>query len=182
MPDAHAIDWDAAFDQVYDRHAPAVAAEVAAVFAPMTAAEIAAIVAHQHNPYPEAHPLHASYRPFDPSGWALPRGRLPADYLGFLAWSDGATWQKGEREFGCFGARHLREYLLHYHFPQYMPGAAPFGLDGGGIFGVFDLRPDGACGGVYAIGSGALDWDDAVRVAGSFAEFCQDTTRVDDLY
>lgn len=125
--------------------------------------------------------MHGTYKPLDPSKWLLPRPPLPREYVEFLLWSDGASWQTGDREFGCFGCKQMREYLLHYEFPEYMPGAVPIGLDGGGVFGVLDLR-NGPSEKVWAIGSGALSWDGVVLVAGSFLEFCRGTTPVGDVY
>ena len=178
--------WPTLFDEVFERAAPADAAAVGAVLAPLSAGEVAAVVAELRNPWPPTSPHFATYRPLDPSKWSLPRPPLPTSYVDFLAWSDGASWRTGQREFSCFGCKHLREYLLHYHFPQYMPGALPIGLDGGGVFGVFDLRDDpprnGPSDAVWAIGSGNLGWEDAVKVADSFVEFCRGRTAVGDVY
>lgn len=151
------------------------------VLAPLADAEVDAIVREQVNPWPSGHELHRAWKPLDPRRWLLPTGQLPIDYLGFLRWSDGASWRNGSREFACFGCEHLRQYLLHYHFPEYMPGAIPFGLDGGGLFCVFDMRSD-ASHPVFAIGSGAIDWSDAVPLATDFMSFCRGRTKIGDDY
>jgi hypothetical protein len=49
------------------------------------------------------------------------------------------------------------------------------------VFGVFDLR-SGASDAVWATGSGALGWEDAVKVANNFVEFCRGRTAVGDVY
>ena len=181
MSPSQSSNWDAVFDRVFERSGPADPAAIDQVFLPISPAEIVSVTAQFRNPWPVGSPQHAAHRPLDPSKWMLPRPPLPRSYVDFLLWSDGASWQTGEREFSCFGCKHLREYLLHYEFPEYMPGAVPIGLDGGGVFGVFDLR-NGPSDKVWAIGSGALSWDDVVPIAESFPEFCRGTTRVGDVY
>jgi hypothetical protein len=169
------------FDRVVEQTAPADLGAMEAVLAPISSAEVAAVVADLRNPWPPTSPYFATYKPLDPSKWLLPRPPMPKPYVDFLRWSDGASWQTGEREFSCFGCKAVREYMLAYHFPEYMPGALPIGLDGGGVFGVFDLR-GGPSDAVWAIESGALDWQDAVRVADGFVEFCRGRTVVGDVY
>jgi len=69
-------------------------------------------------------------------------------------------------------------HLLAYHVPQYMPGALPFAMDGGGGFYLFDLRAD-AIDGEYPIffaHAGNLGWDDAVPVAQTFPDACRGNT------
>lgn len=178
---AHPTDWSTVFDEVFERTESVDASAVGAVLASLSSTDVSAVVAELRNPWPPTSLHFATYKPLDPSKWSLPRPPLPTRYLDFLAWSDGASWQTGEREFSCFGCKHLREYMLHYHFPEYMPGALPIGLDGGGVFGVFDLR-NGPSDAVWAIGSGALDWKDAVKVADSFVEFCRGRRAVGDVY
>jgi hypothetical protein len=173
--------WESIFDRVIERSAPADPAAIEQLFRPISPAEIASITAQLRNPWPVGSPLHASYKPLDPSKWVLPRPPLPREYIEFLVWSNGACWETGDREFACFGCEHMREYLLHYEFPEYMPGAMPIGLDGGGVFGVFDLR-NGPSDLVWAIGAGALSWDGVVLVAESFIEFCRGQTPVGDVY
>jgi hypothetical protein len=175
------IDWSTLFEKIYERSAPAKPGALDQILAPLSEADIAAIVKSQQNPWPASSPEFGMYRPFDPSRWLIPGPPVPNSNVSFLNWADGASWQTGDREFACFGCKHLREYLLAYHVPQYMPGALPFGLDGGSLFGVFDLRA-GSSDAVWAVSTGNLRWRDAVRVADSFVDFCRDTTSVGDLY
>ena len=86
----------------------------------------------------------------------------------------------GDREFGMFDPKSIREYLLSYQLPEYMPGAVPFALDGGGGFYLFDMRAfpiDGEFPIVFAH-SGSLGWDedDHVVVASTFNEACRGST------
>ena len=175
------LDWSTVFDEVVERAAPASPAAIARIFDRVSDDEAAAVVAAQRSPWPANDPRHAAWSPLDPRRWTLPRGPLPKEYQDFLAWSDGASWQTGEREFSCFGCEHLREYLLHYHFPEYLPGVVPIGLDGGGVFGVFNLAESPA-GAVWAIESGVPFWEDAVPIAASFEEFCRGTVRLGEAY
>ena len=181
MATTESIDWESIFDIVYQRTGPADRDALGTVLAPISPHEAAAVVSQLRNPWPTTSPYFATYKPLNPSEWVLPNPPVPHSYGCFLDWSDGAHWQTGGREFSCFGCRTLREYLLHYHFPEYMPGALPIGLDGGGIFCVFDLR-DGPSDAIYATHSGDLGWDDAVQIADSFIDFCRGTTSIDDLY
>jgi hypothetical protein len=174
-------DWQSCFDQIFERHEPANIAAINAVLAPLSRVEASSIVATLSNPWPPSSPYYSTYIPVDPDAWNLPTQPIPFSYISFLQWADGASWQTGDRQFACFGCKHLREYLLHYHFPEYMPGALPIGLDGDGVFGFFDLR-NTSSDTVWAIGSGALDWKYAVKVADSFVQFCRGTRAVGDIY
>ena len=116
--------------------------------------EIASVTAQLRNPWPVGDPLHATYQPIDPRGGCCRTGRSPARTSSFCSRPTVHPGRRANAEFACFGCETLREYLLHYEFPEYMPGAVPIGLDGGGVFGVFDLR-DGPSDKVWAIGSAA---------------------------
>jgi hypothetical protein len=175
------VKWSSIFEHVFDFGEPAEATAVGEILLPISAAEMAAVVAGLRNPWPTSDPRHFAYQPLDPSTWTLPQTRIPKVYIDFLAWSDGASWQTGEREFSCFGCKKIREYMLHYYFPEYMPCALPIGLDGGSVFGVFDLR-NGPSDAVWAIGCGALSWEGAVKVAESFVGFCRGTTAISEIY
>jgi hypothetical protein len=86
-------------------------------------------------------------------------------------------------EFGFFGTNEIREYLLAYHLPQYMPMTVPLGLDGSGNFALLDVR-EPMVKGEYPIlvaAAGNLCFDDARRAAGAFEQFCLRTERVEDL-
>jgi hypothetical protein len=136
-----------------------------ALAAPLAAAEVAAIEA--------AHSRDATYRRFDPANWPIPDRPLPASYRDFLPWSDGGSFRNGSRRFDPFlSADALREYLLAYHVPHYMPGALPFAMDGGGNFYLFDLRSDPVDGEypIFFAPAGDLGWDDATPVARTFPD------------
>ena len=174
-------DWAHVFDEAYPcpgASEAALAQLVANVGQPLSPDEIAAINAQQRNPFPVNDPLYASYRPFDPSAWIIPNRPLPPAYLAFLRWSDGGEFRTGERWLGFFPATEVRELLLAYCVPQYMPGVLPFALDGGGIFYVFDMRqpPTGGEYPVLITAAGNLGYDDARLLATSFLEACRDTT------
>jgi hypothetical protein len=99
------VDWLSVFDEA--RPKPGASdAEIerfaAAVGQPLTAAEVKAVNRSQRNPFPKSDPLHAAYRRFDPSAWALPARPLPPPYLAFLRWSNGGWFRSGGREFGFF--------------------------------------------------------------------------------
>lgn len=103
---------------------------------------------------------------------------LPSSYQDFLLWSNGGWARTGHREFGLFDTQSVVEHLENYEFSEYMAGATPFALDGGGIFYVFDFRGsliDGECP-IWVCGSGANTWADAAVIASSFLEVCQGTS------
>ena len=93
------------------------------IWLPLSEEEVQAINASQSNPFPSGNPLHATYKPFDPRQWRLPSRLLPPSYLTFLGWSNGGEFTNGDRRFGFFSTADLREFLLSYHVPQYMPGS-----------------------------------------------------------
>jgi hypothetical protein len=186
--DAATIDWPAVFAEAHPKPG-ATAEDLATVLAdlrrPLSGREVGAIARSQSNPFPSDDPLHAAWKPFDASRWKLPDGPLPPSYLSLLRWSDGGSFVNGDRRFDPFlPCSQLRQYLLSYHVPQYMPGALPFALDGGGSFYLFDMR-EGPVRGEYPVvyaGAGNLRYDDAVTVAASFIEACRGTTDPADRY
>jgi len=155
----------------------------ASVFAPLTRAECAELVAVQQNPFRPTDSLHAHWKPVDPEKWQLPTGRLPPSFLDLLRWSDGPNCLVGKREFQFFGTASLREMLLAYQVPEYMPGSVPFAFNGGGIFTLFDMRQPPIAGEypILVASSGNLDYVDAVKIAESFPEVCQQRWNVEDV-
>jgi len=121
---------------------------------------------------------------FDAAQWSMPNGPLPESYLSFLRYSDGGNFQNGDRYLQMFGTG-IRSMMMAYQLPQYMPGAVPFALNGGGVFYLFDMRHS-AENGEYPIlcaGSGCLDFDphNSPVVARSFLEVCRGCFNVDRL-
>jgi hypothetical protein len=101
---------------------------------------------------------------------------LPSSYQLFLLASNGGWGRSGEREFGLFGTEEVVRYAQDYKFAEYMPGALPFALDGGGSFYVFDLRAAPDARGKYPVvtcGSGTNTWDMAEALTPSFPEACR---------
>lgn len=106
-----------------------------------TNAEIEQIMASQQNPFRPEDPLYKEYKPFDPRLWRLPQRPFPPSYVSLLQWSDGGEFAREERGlFPLFACDDLRGYMLQYHVPEYMPGALPFGMNGGGEFYLLDMR------------------------------------------
>ena len=108
---------------------------------------------------------------------------LPSTYLDLLAISNGGGIAIGEREIAYFESESMRNYMIDYQFPVYMPGALPFGLNGGGVFYVFDMR-EPAIDQEYPIvaaSSGNLCYDDAPTIARSVRELLSDSTNIEDL-
>ena len=175
----HPINWIRLFEESHPQPG-ATEAEVVelvqSVAKPLAAAEVKQINSTQRNPFPASDPLHQSYTPFDPTLWKLPRLPLPHIYLAFLQWSNGGSFRNGVRWFDpFFSTTKLREYLIAYAVPQFMPDALPFAFDGGGHFYLFDMRKAPA-NGEYPIvycGAGNLGWDDTVIVALDFLTACE---------
>ena len=90
-----------------------------------------------------------------------PPGAFPASYLEFLQWSNGGIFVKDGATYQILGTHEVREYLLIYHLPQYVPGAVPWAMDGSGGPYCFDMR-EKPTEGEYPIilqESGALSWN-----------------------
>lgn len=186
--DAEKIDWSSVFADAYpepgasEEDLAAALADLRRLLSDEEADEIARSLT---NPFPKSDPLHFSWRPFDPRRWTLPSGPLPRSYLSLLRWSNGGAFSNGDRNFDPFlPCDRLREYLLCYHVPQYMPLALPFALDGGGNFYLFDMRQNPVEGEypVLYVGAGNLDYEDAVLVASSFVEACRGMTDPAERY
>lgn len=185
------MDWSSIFDESRPSSGASDAdldRFVATIGQPLSVAEVAEVNRSQRNPFPASDPLHAAYRPFDPSCWEMPNRPLPPDYLSFLRWSNGGWCRTGDREFGFFPTSHptggVREMTLAYHLPQYMPGALPFAFNGGGTFYLFDMRepPRGGNYPVVCAHAGGQGWrpDEHWVVADSFVAACRGSVNVDD--
>jgi hypothetical protein len=112
-----------------------------------------------------------------PTFWENAQRLLPPSYKAFLGWSNGGTFVAGDREFQMLKVQELREYLLLYDVPRDMPGAVPFGLDGGGGFYLFDLRGPPDDRGEYPVlfaPSKDLGYESAVVLGRSFEEVLRD--------
>ena len=109
----------------------------------------------------------------NPASWKLPQRSLPGSYLDFLSWSNGGSFSTEKLLLDpIFGTHEVRDYLLSYWLPKWMPGSLPLGFDGGGQFYLFDMRNAPLAGEfpIVLADSGNLDWEDAQVVAGSFLE------------
>jgi hypothetical protein len=171
------MDWSQVFEEQYPEHGAAEDELDALEWLrkqPLRADEIAAVNATQRNPFDVTDPLHASYRPFDPGKWVMPTGPLPDSYRSFLRWSNGGEFRTGERWFQFFPLQEVRELLLGYHVPQYMPGALPFASDGGSVLYLFDMRNPPVDGEypVLVASTGRLDYEAARSVGASFPAAC----------
>ncbi|UQZ34937.1 SMI1/KNR4 family protein [Paenibacillus sp. PK3_47] len=181
------MNWNNVFSTCYQKQ-PGLPAQELQCFTeswhlPLSEAEKQEITGRQRNPFPAAHPLHAQYTPFDPGLWSIPQKGLPPSYLDFLRYSDGGEFGNGGRYFQFFSAGELRSMLLAYEFPEYMPGAVPFAMDGSGNHYIWDMRGYGDKDQEYPIlvsHSGSLGYEDSIVVARSFPELCRGTTAVDD--
>jgi hypothetical protein len=182
------IDWPAVFAEAHPQPGASekdLAAALADLRRPLSDAEAKEIARSQSNPFPSDDPLHAAWRPFDARRWIVPKRPLPPSHLSFLRWSDGGSFVNGDRRFDpFFPCTRLREYLLAYHVPQYMPGAFPFAFDGGGCLYLLDKREKPVRGEfpVLFVGAGNLGYKDAVMVTSSFLEACKGTTDPADRY
>jgi len=115
----------------------------------------------------------------DPSTWRLPQRPLPETYLQFLAWSnDGRCFVNGQRELGFFTTRNLRQMMLEYEFPCFMPEALPFAMNGGGWFYLFDMRQEPSSGEypVLFAESGVLSFEKAHVLGASLIGVLRDGT------
>lgn len=108
---------------------------------------------------------------------------LPNSYVDLLAISDGGGITIGEREIAYFEAESMRNYMIDYQFPVYMPHALPFGLNGGAVFYIFDMRKPAINGEfpIIAASSGNLCYDDAPAIAQSIRELLADSRNIEDL-
>jgi hypothetical protein len=116
----------------------------------------------------------------------MPAGRpVPPSYLSFVRHSDGGEFRNGDRLFQMWGTG-LREFLISYHVPQYVPLAVPFAFNGGGVMYLFDMRNPPGADGEYPIlcaGSGRLTFDPhhSPKVADSFPDVCRGRFNVERL-
>ncbi|GGG88746.1 SMI1/KNR4 family protein [Paenibacillus radicis (ex Gao et al. 2016)] len=180
------MNWDTLFDKKYEMLPGLENAELEQFqnswHKPMNDLEIQEIVSRQRNPFPVNDPLYGRYTPFDPSLWSIPQKALPASYLEFLRYSNGGEFGNGDRHFQFFSAEELRSMMLAYEFPEYMPDAVPFAMDGCGNHYVWDMRSDRDDGEypILVASSGNLGYEDCIQIADSFVELCLGTTSADE--
>ena len=125
--------------------------------------------------------------PVDPRLWKLPAAPLPRSYLHFLRWSNGGEFLHGDRQISpFFTTSDVRDYLVSYAIPEYMPGAVPIAFNGGGSFYLFDMRApavDGEFPILYSdAGNLGYEDDESLLVASSFYAFCLGTTNPSDIF
>ena len=174
----HNIDWSSIFLETFPQPGATntdIVAATVGLMAPLSAEEIALISQSQANPFPQGDALYASYRPFDPTTWAIPKRPLPPAYVSFLRWSNGGSFFNHDRRFDPFlSCSELRQYLIGYHFPQYVPGFVPFAFDGGGNVYVIDMRRESDAGEYPIVFAklGNLKYENSKRVGISFIEVC----------
>ena len=149
-----------------------IAVFVESVFAPLTDSEIEDLV-HEHKKIVGDGNFDP---PFDPSLWQLPNHKLPDSYLEFLRFSNGGFFGGENRDLDpLFTTHQVREYMLAYSIPHWMPKSCPIGFDGGGTFYLLDMRKSSKINDypVLLAHAGNLGYDNAMRIADSFAELLE---------
>lgn len=114
--------------------------------------------------------------PFDPSVWKLASRPFPAIYLEFLQYSNGGFFRGHHRDLDPFFSTHeVRDYMLGYSVPHWLPQALPFAFDGGGGFYLLDMRSSSESDEYPVFWSHAcnLSFEDSRLLAASFVEFIQ---------
>lgn len=114
--------------------------------------------------------------------WELPNYTLPDELIELLKYSNGGNFCNGDREIGLFGLEDIRDYYIRYLFPEFQPGAVPFGFNGGGTFYAYDLRVPSKAPPIIAVSSGCLDWDEAVVIGHSLEEVFSKNIDIDDEF
>jgi len=142
------------------------------VFAPLSTIEIEEQIT-AHKTASEGNCIELT---FEPSSWQLPKRHLPASYLAFLRYSNGGFFEGAHRNFDpLFSTNELREYMLAYGIPSWMPLSLPIGFDGGGSFYLLDMRNESINNDypVLFVHADNLGYDEAITLARSFSEFIE---------
>lgn len=166
------IGWAGIFTDWADTAEPAMEEEIVHlrdnVLAPLTDPEVTAL--------DDAWDFQATDR-------SLTTHPFSVSYVDFLRWSNGGTFQNGDRQFQMFAVSEIRNYLLDYGIPAFMQGAIPFAMDGGGSFYLFDMRkpPVDDEYPVLFNHCSELEWDESIIVGSSFLEACTCPTAPCDL-
>jgi hypothetical protein len=175
------ISWD----HIFPREIPGKGASEAELQAfvsshgkPLTAEEVHTVIDAQAHPSQDSGPAQASDKRIEPRKWQIPARPLPLSYLSLLKWSNGGSFYNGHRGFNFLSTSAVREFLLNYCFPEYMPGAMPFAFDGDNNFYLFDMRSDPVEGEypILFVRGENLSYANAVQVASSLREACQGKT------
>jgi hypothetical protein len=97
--------------------------------------------------------------------------KLPIELAEILRESNGVTLWRNPKEVQVLSTGEIEEYYECYGFPNWMPDAIPFAMDGSGNFLI--LRRSGGEA-VYAVRAGNLGWTDAVKLSETMLGFLQD--------
>jgi len=176
------IDWSTIFAVSFPNPGATdteLSAAIKALTSPLSQEELQSIAHSQINPFPPSDPLYGAYRPFDPAAWVIPNRPFPSDFISFLGWSNGGSFFNQDRHFDPFlSCTELRHYLVGYRFPEYLPGAVPFALDGNSRVYFFDMRRDSESNEypVLFTSLGDLRYKHSILVGDSFIEVCAGTT------
>lgn len=113
---------------------------------------------------------------FDPGSWQLPQRKLPDSYLAFLRYSNGGFFAGQNRNFDpLFNVNEIRDYMLAYCIPHWMPLSCPIGFDGGGTFYLLDMREDAPANDypVLFAHAGNLGYNQAITLTETFADLIE---------
>ena len=110
---------------------------------------------------------------------------LPKSYKDFLRFCNIQEMENGERYFQFFTTKEIQENITDCEFSEYMPGAVPFAMNGGGCYYVFDTR-EGLVNDeypIYAVSAGSLDWnkDAAFFLGNSFLEIIKEKANIENI-
>ena len=105
---------------------------------------------------------------------------IPDDYVSLsLEKTEMEFEAKSGQYFRIWGPKGCIEMNEAYMFTKYIPGAIPFGDDGGGRTFLF---MNGASGeGVYLVGNGNIDPEEAVHICGSLADLIENGAGIDSI-
>ncbi|MGC4046208.1 MAG: SMI1/KNR4 family protein [Armatimonas sp.] len=114
-----------------------------------------------------------SYSGFCLSRWQFPIYPLPESYLNFLQFSNGGFFEGKNRFLNLFKTSEVREMMLGYGVPYWMPNVCTIGFDGGGNLYLFDMRLPQVNGDypIWLVHAGDMNFEDAQQIASSFTEF-----------
>ncbi len=93
--------------------------------------------------------------------------KLPKEYIELLKYSNGGTIVNGDREFGFFDFKTIREFYIYYGFIIYAPNLLPIAFNGGGTFYAYKFTKEDIEPKIYGVHASCVGFEEETCFLGN---------------